>query len=386
MARYAFVTWDGGGNTPPAVGIAQELKRRGHEVLFLGYEAQRKRFETQGFSFVTLRRSGSFDIYEAHDPAARIAGLMAHVWACPEHLDDIPDAIADVTADVLIVDCMMQGALAGVSRLSIPIVVLAHSSIGGLIPPPESPMGAARLAATNNLRSQADLPGLTRLTEAWIELPTLVTTIPDLDPTAAEANARVRYVGPIFEQFSNMNWNASWETGDDRPLVLVSFTTTRLWDQRGRIRNTLDGLRNEPVRVLVTAADPGEVGVLPANAAIRAFVPHGVVLSAAALTITHAGHGTVTASLAFGVPLVTLANPAADQPFLAATLQRLGAAIALDGESEASAIRAAVREVLHQHSYADAARTLAAAIHAAPGVTGAAVELERLRGGSKTLS
>ena len=40
MTRFAFVTWDGGGNVPPAVGIAQELVLRGHEVVFLGYEVQ----------------------------------------------------------------------------------------------------------------------------------------------------------------------------------------------------------------------------------------------------------------------------------------------------------------------------------------------------------
>jgi UDP:flavonoid glycosyltransferase YjiC (YdhE family) len=68
----------------------------------------------------------------------------------------------------------------------------------------------------------------------------------------------------------------------------------------------------------------------------------------------------------------------ADQPFLAATVQQLGAGLALDGESGPAAIRTAVQEVMGQPSYAAAAGNLAIAIHAAPGVAGAAVELERL--------
>jgi UDP:flavonoid glycosyltransferase YjiC (YdhE family) len=68
----------------------------------------------------------------------------------------------------------------------------------------------------------------------------------------------------------------------------------------------------------------------------------------------------------------------ADQPFLAATLQRLGAGLALDGEAEPDAIRSAVRAVMTQSSYAAAAKTLAAAIRATPGVNGAATELEQL--------
>jgi MGT family glycosyltransferase len=161
-------------------------------------------------------------------------------------------------------------------------------------------------------------------------------------------------------------------------MVVVSFTTTAFWDQSGRIRNTLEALADEAVRVLVLSSQPVDLAPIPNNAAVRSFVPHGLVLPSAAATVTHAGHGTVSASLAHGVPLVALPNPMADQPFLAATIQQLGAGLALDGESGPAAIRKAVREVIGQRSYAAAAATLAAAIHAAPGVAGAAVELERL--------
>jgi len=149
------------------MGIAQELKRRGHGVVFLGYEVQRSSLQSQGMAFVPQRRSGSFDIYQASGPAERIAGLMANVWACPEHLDDIPEAVGSSAEDVMVVDCLMQGALAAATRLSAPVAVLAHSSLAGLVPPPDTPMGAARLAATNQLRAGVGMAPLTRLTDAW---------------------------------------------------------------------------------------------------------------------------------------------------------------------------------------------------------------------------
>jgi MGT family glycosyltransferase len=379
MTRFAFVTWDGGGNVTPAVGMAQELVSRGHDVVFIGYEVQRKRFEGKGLKFVALRRSGQFDIYGVSDPAERIAGLMANVWACPEHLDDVPDAVAATSADVLVVDFSLHGALASATTLPVPFSVLAHSSIAGLVPPPEkSPIGAARLTATNGLRDGAGLPTLMRLNEAWTGRLTLVTTIPALDPAAAGADSSVHYVGPIFESFPDEPWDSPWDPDDDRPMVLVSFTTTGLWDQSARIRNTLEALGGEAVRVLVSASQPMDLAPVPDNAAIRRFVPHAMVLPSVAVTVTHAGHGTVAASLAHGVPLVALPNPVADQPFLAATVQQLGAGLALDGESGPAAIRTAVQEVMGQPSYAAAAGNLAIAIHAAPGVAGAAVELERL--------
>ena len=378
MTRFAFVTWDGGGNVSPAVGIAQGLAARGHDVVFIGYEVQRTLFEGRQLPFVALRRTGGFDIYATSDPGQRITGLMANVWASPDHLDDIPDALAATSSDVLVVDFSMQGALASAARSATPTAVLAHSAIAGLVPSPESPVGAARLGATNRLREAARLPQMTRLNEAWTGYTTLVTTIPALDPAAETADGWIHYLGPIFEELPDDPWESPWAAGDDRPLVLVSFSTTGLWDQSGRIRNTLEGLAGESVRVLVSASQAMDLGPIPDNAAIRPFVPHQRVLDGAALTVTHAGHGTVAASLAHGVPIVALPNPAADQPFLAARVQQLGAGLALDGESGPTAIRIAVREVMTQPSYAAAAAKLAIVIQAAPGVGGAVVELERL--------
>jgi MGT family glycosyltransferase len=304
---------------------------------------------------------------------------MANVWACPEHLDDLPDAVAATSAEVLVVDFSMHGALASATRLPVPVAVLAHSSIAGLVPPPESsPIGAVRLTATNRLRDGAGLPAVARLNDAWTGYLTLVTTIPALDPAADGADKCVHYVGPVFETFPDEPWDSPWDPDDNRPMVLVSFTTTGLWDQSSRIRNTVEALAGEAVRVLVSASQSVDLAPVPDNAAIRRFVPHAMVLPSGAVTVTHAGHGTVAASLAHGVPLVALPNPVADQPFLAATVQQLGAGLALDGESGPDAIRTAVKEVIGQPSYTAAAGKLAAIIQAAPGAAGAAVLLERL--------
>ena len=46
MAEILFVTWDGGGNVPPALGIAAELRPRGHaRPRSLGHAAQRAALE-----------------------------------------------------------------------------------------------------------------------------------------------------------------------------------------------------------------------------------------------------------------------------------------------------------------------------------------------------
>lgn len=165
MTRFTFLTWDGGGNVPPAVGIAQELVARGNEVRFLGYLPQQAAIEARGIAFSALPRSGNFDLYAERPPEQRLAAIIRNVWACPEHLEDVPDALAAHPADVLVVDFLMQGALAQARRTDIPVAVLAHSSVAGLVPSPDSPMGSARLAAANEFRATIGLPRMVRLND-----------------------------------------------------------------------------------------------------------------------------------------------------------------------------------------------------------------------------
>jgi len=118
---------------------------------------------------------------------------------------------------------------------------------------------------------------------------------------------------------------------------------------------------------------------LPENAVLVQHVPHAEILSEVAVTVTHAGHGTVTAALAHGVPLVCLPNQTSDQPGLAAQVAALGAGLVLDGESATAAdIAVAVEKILTDGSYTAAARRLAEVIAAAPGAQTAASRLEGL--------
>jgi MGT family glycosyltransferase len=239
-------------------------------------------------------------------------------------------------------------------------------------------MGSARLAAANEFRATIGLPRMVRLNDGWDGLPTIVTTIPELDSAADGATETVDYVGPIAERTAQASWDSPWDPDDGRPLVLVSFSTTRLWDPAGRIRNTLAALASEPVRVLLIADANSLPPNLPDNVTVRPFVPHEEVLPAVSVTVTHCGHGTLSASLAHGVPIVGLPYPAADQPFLAARIQALGAGLAMDGESSPATINSAVRDLLDRPSFRDAAAHLGRAIRGAPGAAGAADVLEPL--------
>ena len=70
MAEILFVTWDGGGNVPPATAIAAELRRRGHRVRFVGHTSQRAPLEAQGFEVEPTTHARPF---AADDPQSVLA-------------------------------------------------------------------------------------------------------------------------------------------------------------------------------------------------------------------------------------------------------------------------------------------------------------------------
>jgi len=365
MTSFLFLTWPGAGNQVPEIGVAAALRAAGHQVTFAGYAAQAERFESLGYRFQVLPAAQKR--WPASPPQDWMPVLVESVWACGEQLDDIPRL---EPFDVLVVDCLMFGAL-DVSE--VPTAVLVHSSPGALLPP-GGPFEQMLLPAVNQLRAARGRAQLGRLWDAWTPFPTLVTSVRELDPLAARVPDEFTFVGPVSEDSEPSGWTPPWPADDPRPLVVAGFSTGPAWDQTSRVQRTLDALDDGRYRVLVTAGmvDPQQVRV-PGSAAVVPFLPHAEVLPGASAVVTHAGHGTVAAAMRHGVPIVALPNLAADQPALAMHLAGRGAGIALDGEQATPAeIRAAVDMVVSGRSHRDAAAAIGSVIAAMPGAPGAA--------------
>ena len=51
--RFLIVSWDGGGNAPPALNLGARLARQGHQVRLLGWESMASRAAAAGVEFAT---------------------------------------------------------------------------------------------------------------------------------------------------------------------------------------------------------------------------------------------------------------------------------------------------------------------------------------------
>jgi MGT family glycosyltransferase len=126
-----------------------------------------------------------------------------------------------------------------------------------------------------------------------------------------------------------------------------------------------------------TTLRPESLGTPPANVALRPYVPQLQVLSRAAAFVTHGGMNSVSESLAFGVPLVTVPQMS-EQLVVGRRVEDLGAGLFLAPEAvSAETLRNAIRRVRADAGYRRAAATIGDSFRAAGGVRMAVDAIER---------
>ncbi|HLW45506.1 MAG TPA: glycosyltransferase, partial [Acidimicrobiales bacterium] len=289
---------------------------------------------------------------------------------------EIVGAAEESGAGALVVDCVMGAAFTAAQYLGLPTAVLVHVLF--------QPFAAWGKTIVDVGPSRAAL-GLSRLEVGHMSTllePTavrLVTTLPELD-VPGPTPAGTRYVGPVLEPGADEDWDSPFDPSDDRPLVLVSLSTT-FQNQMDALGTILDALAGLPVRALLTLGGiltPESVAA-PDNVAVAGFVPHAAVLPQAAIVVSHAGLSTIMTSLAYGVPLVCIPQ-GRDQGINAERVEAVGAGVCLAKEADAEAIARAIVRTLGARGYRDAAAGFESSITGLGRGARAAAEVEALLG------
>jgi UDP:flavonoid glycosyltransferase YjiC (YdhE family) len=208
----------------------------------------------------------------------------------------------------------------------------------------------------NGARARLGLPATEHLHGGLSRQLTMVGTFPQLEYPRAGWEPWLRVVGPLM-------WEQPYDAvepppGDD-PLVLIAPSTSQDPEQR-MLRASLEGLADQPVRVLATynRRPPPEPIEVPANARLVEWVSYARTMPLCDVVVCHAGHGTVVRSLASGVPVV--ACPAAgDMGENASRVAWAGVGVPLPRRLvSARGIRLAVGRVLADPELRDRARLM----------------------------
>jgi len=127
---------------------------------------------------------------------------------------------------------------------------------------------------------------------------------------------------------------------------------------------------------LILVAPPELVTDAPQDAIVQARVPQLAILPHVDAVVTHGGHNTVCEALAHGLPLV-IAPIRDDQPVIAGQVVAAGAGLRVRfGGLSGATLAAALRRVLDEPSFREAAGRAAASFREAGGAREAARLIE----------
>ncbi|MFC9977442.1 glycosyltransferase [Spirillospora sp. NPDC127200] len=413
-SNFLFATWSGGGAVPPTLSVARALRERGHGVRVLADRSLHEEVAASGAEPVAWTTAPQGDTtdpaddllkdFEARTPMGAFARLRDRL-VCGPAADFARDTLAELRArpaDALVSDFSLLGALTAGEAAGIPVVALG-TTLYPFATPGAPPFGPGFRPATGALGRLRDRVMTDLTTRPWAKgLPALnaartanglapVDSVIDafgrvdrflvLSPRALDYPGRrfPAYVRHVGARLDDPAWVGDLDLPEgDAPLVLVSLSSTFM-DQHALLERIAEALGTLPVRGLLTtgpAVDPATVRA-PGNVLVTATAPHSAALRHAAVTITHAGHGTAVKSLAAGVPLVCVPL-GRDQSEVARRVELAGAGTIVGKRASSRAIARAVDRVLHDPSHRREAQRLAAEIATETAPDRAVAELEAL--------
>ena len=398
-SSYLFALVDGGGTVPPELGAVRRLVDRGHRVVVLADDsmlddvlatgatvrpwAQAINRPTRGRDHDPLRD------WQCRTPQELLDRLLDHVLAgpAPHYAADVIAAVDRNRPDRVVCSMFAVGAMVGAEASGISYDVLMPNiyalpapklptfGLGGQ--PAVGPVGRCRdqivtavaqrqwnkgLGPINGLRKSL---GLSPLHDFWDQVrrarKILVLTSRGFD-FPAQLPDNVRYVGPVLD---DPNWakGRPWTLPPGgHPVLLVAMSTT-FQDQTDCLQRVIDAVATLPIRGIVTAGTALDPTTLyaRANTIIESAAPHSEVLTQASVVVTHGGHGTVVRALAAGVPLVVMPH-GRDQADNAVRVTTRNAGVSINRNAQPATIAAAVRRILDDPRYRQAAKKLGRSI------------------------
>jgi MGT family glycosyltransferase len=371
--RFLLGAFGDPGHTFPVIALGSELRARGHDVVLQTWKRWRDDVEAEGMEFAA---APEYDVFPTLGRWLKPYEAVVRAAADTRPLvrDMRPDA---VVSDILTLAPALAAEIEGVPAATLiphvdprPADGFPPYSLGARLPrtaagralwrriDPLVSKGLLRgRRELNGTRELLGLPALERVHGGISQQLCLVATFPQLEyPRSWDPSTHV--VGPLL-------WEPSAEDVElpegDAPLVLVAPSTSQDTSHR-LLRAALEGLADEPVRVLATwnrrVPDPPLADV-PANARVVEWASYSRTMPRCDVVVCHGGHGTVVRALASGCVVVAVPS-AGDMNENAARLDWAGAGVRLPRLfANARAVRLGVARALAEPALRARARELA---------------------------
>ncbi len=385
--RYLFCAFPTPGLLYPLVGLALELRCRGHDVAFV----------TGRFAEPTLGCVGIDRIVRGESDGD---GFRIQQWgtsrAIASDVTHIEYAMRDFAPDILVANLFALGAYIVRERTGVPLCVMGmaaylwprRSGSRPVFPQCESLArwrcqgaldfldDARALFSLSSRHSNGDASPL--LGDVF-----LLRSVAELECEPESLPAEVRLVGAC-EWEPRLDADAVWQdlcaqTVADRGRVLYvhhgrAFGEPSFWPP------LVEALEKRPFRVFASVGRmDSSTGISPSSFVVRGHVPQGVVLPHADLVVSGAHSSVMLGALTHGVPSVVLPHNGGEMPDNAARLERARCAVRLDPYTvTAPVMRGAIDAALEDEFLRTNAHRLREAFQRVEGFRAAADAVERL--------
>jgi UDP:flavonoid glycosyltransferase YjiC (YdhE family) len=366
--KVLFTCVVGHGHFHPMVPLAQALEAAGHQVAFatdprfcgyvraVGFEAY-----PAGLNQPEARARFMADTPDWAElpPGDQMRRMMTGLFArtrVPPMLRDLAPVIDAWRPELLIHDSVELG---GAIAAEVAGVAHAEHSFGLLRPASfrrESTRALDDICADLGVRN----PGVGGI-EGELYLDVCPPTIQQ--PEIAEV-PRVQTMRPVGFDASPTASLPTWlESLPPRPTVYVTLGT--VFNQAEHVfRMVLEGIRDQPMNVIVTVGedgDPTALGEQPPNVHVERYIPQSLLLPGCDLLVSHCGSGAMLGAVNAGVPMLAVPQ-GADQFMNAERIVDTGLGLRLmPDELTRHAVETAVKEVIENDRYRNQARMARAA-------------------------
>jgi UDP:flavonoid glycosyltransferase YjiC (YdhE family) len=315
--RLLLAAFGDAGHVFPAIALGQALAACGHEVVVETWEERRAAVEGAGLGFTAAEE---YRMFPPPDPdSADGAHAAEAARALLPLLEELRPHV--VVSDILTLAPALAAERAGVPLATLiphiyPVVEpgLPFFAVG--LAPPRTALGRRAWKAgtrvlevglehgrrdLNRQRERLGLQPLERFHGGISPDLALVGTFPQLE-YPRRWPAGVEITGPMTFELPHPEIELPPGEG---PLVLVAPSTAHDSDNR-LVRTALAALAGEPVRVVATTnrVAPLRPIEVPANAVLVDWLSYSQLMPAAAVVVSHGGHGTVARALGAGTPLL----------------------------------------------------------------------------------
>jgi UDP:flavonoid glycosyltransferase YjiC (YdhE family) len=310
--RYLFCSLNNFGFLFASMGIADALRRRGHEVAFVADLKMAGVLERAGFPRIPRGEPDgtSFLVEFSGHPVDTLRQVRHVEWA----LERFP-------ADVIVTQQLALGPYIAGERKGVPVATVGLGSYlwpGRL--PPDSPGNREWLVRRYrgfylSYDLVREMLGMERHHHSFEQSPIigelfLLRSVPELEGSVDELPSQVHCVGDcLWEPPGSPDaeleaWLADAHAAGE-PLLYVQ--PGRTFERRAFWGSLVEALTGQPVRVVASVGRmDSEVGQVPPNFFVRPHVAQSAVLPHARAVVTNATTTSILGALTHGLPMLMI--------------------------------------------------------------------------------